>query len=241
LDSLFQSKVALMRLELLQLVDVRVEEASRPLREELAALNLLLARAGDSSEPMKACTSCGPELASAQALFPHDSAVQKSSVVEEDNLYGSVSPRGSPCLSPQPSVSPAFVSEDMAGILAPVLQITPELHELREEDSVELPLELGSFEASAVAPMPSPPQKPASMFSEEVLAHSSEALFGTELCGLLASLEVASPGYGKDIACVLAGKASEDMIRMMEKSLRKVSVWGKRRKKRITKKFSAAT
>jgi hypothetical protein len=104
---------------------------------------------------------------------------------------------------------------------------------------VELPLKLGSFEASAVAPTPSPLQKPTSMFSGEVLAHSSEALFGRELCGLLASLEAASPGYGKDIACVLAGKASEDMIRMVEKSLRKISMWGRRRKKRIARKYSA--
>jgi hypothetical protein len=57
---------------------------------------------------------------------------------------------------------------------------------------------------------------------------------------LLASLEAASPAYGKDIACVLAGKASEDMIRMMEKSLRKVSIWGRRRKKRVARKSSAA-
>jgi hypothetical protein len=56
---------------------------------------------------------------------------------------------------------------------------------------------------------------------------------------LLASLGAASPGYGKDIACILAGKASEDMIRMMEKSLRKVSIWGRRRKKRIARKSSA--
>jgi hypothetical protein len=34
LDSLVQSHVALMHMQLLQLVDVRVEEASRPLREE---------------------------------------------------------------------------------------------------------------------------------------------------------------------------------------------------------------
>jgi hypothetical protein len=67
LESLFQSQVALMRMELLQLVDVRVEEASRPLRAELEMLKLLLARAGDSSEPTKACTSGGPELALAQA------------------------------------------------------------------------------------------------------------------------------------------------------------------------------
>jgi hypothetical protein len=50
-------------MELLQLVDVRVEEASRPLREELATLKLLLACVGDSSKPTKACTSGGLELA----------------------------------------------------------------------------------------------------------------------------------------------------------------------------------
>jgi hypothetical protein len=111
----------------------------------------------------------------------------------------------------------------MDGILAPVLQITP-LHELCEEYSVVLALEVGSFEALAVAPAPLPPQSPASMVSREVLAHSSEALFGIELCGLLASLEAASPEYDKDIACVLAGKAPEDMIRRVEKSLRKVSI-----------------
>jgi hypothetical protein len=121
-----------------------------------------------------------------------------------------------------------------------MLQITPELHELCEQDSVELPLECSLFEASMVALTPSPSQKPASMVSGEVLAHSSKALFGTELCGLLASLEAASPGCGKDIACILAGKASEDMIRMVEKSLRKVSIWGRRRKKRVARKFSAA-
>jgi hypothetical protein len=58
-----------------------------------------------------------------------------------------------------------------------------------------------------------------------VLAHSSEALFAKELCGLLASLEAASPGYGKDIACVLAGKASKEIIRKVENSLRKVAIF----------------
>jgi hypothetical protein len=100
--------------------------------------------------------------------------------------------------------------------------------------------ELGSVEALAVAPTPLPSQNPTSEVSGEVLEHSSEALFGSELCSLLASLEAASPGYGKDIACVLAGKASEDMIKMVEKSLRKVSIWGRRRKKGVARKFSAA-
>jgi hypothetical protein len=87
-----------------------------------------------------------------------------------------------------------------------------------------LALVVGSFEALAVAPAPMSSQSPASMVSREVLAHSSKALFGTELCGLLASLEATSPGYDKDIACVLAGKALEDIIRSVEKSLRKVSI-----------------
>jgi hypothetical protein len=37
-------------MHLLQLIDVRVEEASHPLLEEVAALKLLLARVGDSLE-----------------------------------------------------------------------------------------------------------------------------------------------------------------------------------------------
>jgi hypothetical protein len=67
------------------------------------------------------------------------------------------------------------------------------------------------------------------MESGRVLEHSHEALFGKELCGLIVSLEVASPRYEKDTACVLAGKALGDTIRKVEKSLRKVIIIGKRR------------
>jgi hypothetical protein len=44
-------------------------------------------------------------------------------------------------------------------------------------------------------------------------------------------LEAASPEYGKDIDCILAEKALEDMIRRVEKSLRKVSIRSIRRKR----------
>jgi hypothetical protein len=75
--------------------------------------------------------------------------------------------------------------------------------------------------------MPSPPPlKPCQTFAIDsggVLPPNSEALFGKELCDLLVSLEVASPGYGMEIACVLAGKASEDIIKKVEKSLRRKS------------------
>jgi hypothetical protein len=50
-----------------------------------------------------------------------------------------------------------------------------------------------------------------------------------------------SPRYGNDIACVLAGKALEDIIRKVEKSLRKVTIWNKRRKRNVARKASATT
>jgi hypothetical protein len=60
-----------------------------------------------------------------------------------------------------------------------------------------------------------------------VLAPNSEAIFAKELSDLLVSLEDASPEYSIEIACVLARKASEDMIKRVEKSLRS------KRKKRV--------
>jgi hypothetical protein len=46
-------------------------------------------------------------------------------------------------------------------------------------------------------------------------------------------LEAASSGYGKEISCVLSGKASEEMMKKVEKSIE-----GKRRKKTVTRKVS---
>jgi hypothetical protein len=60
-----------------------------------------------------------------------------------------------------------------------------------------------------------------------VLAPNFEALFVKELCDLLVSLEAASPGCGMEIASVLVGKASEDIIKKVEKSFRR------KRKKRV--------
>jgi hypothetical protein len=72
-----------------------------------------------------------------------------------------------------------------------------------------------------------------------VLAPNSEALFGKEICDLLVSLEAASPGYGKEIACVLAGDASEELIKKVEKSLSIIKI-RKIRKRRVARKASAA-
>jgi hypothetical protein len=86
-DSVFLSRFALMRMELLQLVDVRVEEASRPLREEVANLKLLLARIGDSLASLEACTRGGLGLVSTQASLPLDSTVPTCDDLKFDNKF----------------------------------------------------------------------------------------------------------------------------------------------------------
>jgi hypothetical protein len=147
------------------------------------------------------------------------------------------------CFSP---VAPAdFEGEDIGEFLAPVLQITPELQELCGDSSVVFPSVLCSFGTLEVSTTPSlPHSKPCqslvSLDRGAVLDPSSEALFAKELCGLLASLEAASSGYGKEIACVLAGKASEDMIKRVKKSLRKVSIRRIRMKRAVTREVSEA-
>jgi hypothetical protein len=73
-----------MHMEHLQLVDIHVEKASRPFREEVASLKLLLAHTCDSLEP--ACTSVVLGLAPSRASLLLDSIEQKSSTVEEDHL-----------------------------------------------------------------------------------------------------------------------------------------------------------
>ena len=54
-----------------------------------------------------------------------------------------------------------------------------------------------------------------------VLVPNSETLFGKQICDLLVNLEAACPGYGKDIACVLTGTASDGVFMKVEKSLRR--------------------
>jgi hypothetical protein len=101
-------------------------------------------------------------------------------------------------------------------------KIMPELKELCGESSVASMMELGSLESVEVGMSSLPPasEELDFVYTGGVLAPNSEALFGKELCDLLVSLEVANPGYGKEIACVLAGKASKSLIRKVEKPLR---------------------
>ncbi|KAK1601703.1 hypothetical protein QYE76_018397 [Lolium multiflorum] len=135
-DSRLQCQFSLLRMELSQLVANRVEEALRPLLEEVESLKLLLAHGGVSLEPIEACSSGGLDLATAQVLFPLGSAETKSSLVEEQHLYSCFSPRGSPCQSSRPIVLAVSEGERIDEILAPVLQITPELHEIGGDSSL---------------------------------------------------------------------------------------------------------
>jgi hypothetical protein len=52
-------------MELLQLVDIHVKEATHPLRDEVTTLKLLLAHVGNSLEPTETCTFDGMGLTSA--------------------------------------------------------------------------------------------------------------------------------------------------------------------------------
>lgn len=213
-DSTFQSRFALLRLELCQLVADRIEEVSRPLREEVATLKLLLAGVDGPSHPAKACDSDGLGLTQGEDLFPLDSAEEQSSVVEEALHYGCFSPRGSSCPSTQFVATSAPVSEDRgaldfeeSGVVDGVASLSPE--------SIGSVVPVGGVVATSESPLVDEVDKTG------VLTSNSETLFGKEICDLLVDLEAALPGYGKEIASVLAGTAPECVIKKVEKSLKK--------------------
>jgi hypothetical protein len=66
------------------------------------------------------------------------------------------------------------------------------------------------------------------------LASNSDDLFVKELCELLGTLEAASPGYGKEIACVLMETTTNVIIKKVENFPRR-----KRKKSGVTRKASA--
>ena len=158
-------------------------------------------------------------------------------------FFGDFSPR-----------APHATPSDLEKVVAPVGQLLAELHEPCAKSATVLPMELGTLESLAVDIGPSSPlsescQPPACMDSGALVASvtlsslgdqvdetvvmmsNSEALFGKELCDLLVDLEAVCPGYGKDIASILTGEASEDVIMKVEKSL------CRRRKKHRTETF----
>jgi hypothetical protein len=169
----------------------------------VAALKLLLARVGDSLDQSEACTSSGLGLAPVQASFPLDSIEENLSVVEEEHLYGCISPRGSPNPSQQPDVSVASGSEGMDVNPNRVLQTTRDLPLIVEHVKVDVPTTLSLPEQSDVSPTPIPPLPP----------HSSDALVMKEICDLLSSLDVLIPGLGRSIACLLTGMPIKETIK----------------------------
>ena len=134
-----------------------------------------------------------------------------------------------------PSVLESVVITEMSAIV--------ELQEPCEESAI-VELQEPCEESAIVAPLPSlsePCQLSASVDSgcliapvtfsslsdqvteTRVLAPSSKTLLGEEVCDLLIDLEASHPGYGKVIARVLLGMASDGEIIKVEKSLRKMS------------------
>jgi hypothetical protein len=120
-------------------------------------------------------------------------------------LYGCFSPRVGDCsssstLSGVPSIAEG---EAIAAVVAPVVQIMPELQELCTSPALPLSVE---HKVDSPTTLSSPMQ------SDEVSAlippsmrDNPDALFAKELCDILSSLEVALPGCGRAIACLLTG------------------------------------
>jgi hypothetical protein len=67
------------------------------------------------------------------------------------------------------------------------------------------------------------------------LASNSDHLFVKQLCELLGRLKAASPGYGKEIACVLMETTTNDIIKKVENFPRR-----KIKKSGVIRKASAA-
>jgi len=166
-------------MELLQLVEVRIEEMSRPLREEVAALKLLLARGGDSLEPAETCRSDDLGLPKARDLVAFESSEQKSSMVEDEQLFGCFSPRGP---SSQPVVSAASQCEGMGLIMPQALGIDTVVSLSPESCKLVVPIGDGIDKSEVLTPLPG-------------------AVVAREICDFLATLVAACPGSNKSIGC----------------------------------------
>jgi hypothetical protein len=109
-----------------------------------------------------------------------------------------------------PVVQDASQREDFVDVLAPVLQIMPELQELCEEPTSPMSVvhpKVDSFETLTSPLKPSQPLAFMKMGGLDV-ASVPQAFFAKKLCDLIASLEAASLGSGKTIGCLLRANAS---------------------------------
>jgi hypothetical protein len=147
-------------------------------------------------------------------------------------LYGCCSPHVGD-YSPLSTLSSAG-GEAIATVVAPVVQIMPELRELCtiptlplsvEHKKVDSPTTLSSHEQLDEVSAPIPPS----------MLDNPDALFVKELCDILSSLEAAIPRCGRAVACLL----NETPIK--GKSKVGVCPWtGKRKEKSLRHKGTAA-
>jgi hypothetical protein len=133
-------------------------------------------------------------------------------------LYGCFSPRvgDAPSLL---SISSTVEGKAVVEVVAPVLQIMPELQELGTSPDLPLTVEhvkvdvsatLSLPEQSDVAPKTNPPLSP----------HSPDALVAEEICDLLSRLDVLILGLGRSIACLLTGTPIKEKIKKVGDGLR---------------------
>jgi hypothetical protein len=105
---------------------------------------------------------------------------------EKADLYGCLSPRGRPSTSSLPIVSPTAESEAITRVVAPVLQIMPELHELCEEPVSPMSVVhqmVDSPEATVPLPHALSPLEPSQTLSsvereglDDIVVHSTESI-----------------------------------------------------------------
>jgi hypothetical protein len=117
------------------------------------------------------------------------------------------------------SASSAVDGKAIVEVVAPVLQIMPELQELGaspdlpltvEHVKVDVPATLILREQLNVASTPISPSPP----------HSPDALVAEEICDLLSRLDLLIPGLGRSIACLLTGTPIKGKIKKVGDGLR---------------------
>jgi hypothetical protein len=141
----------------------------------------------------------------------------------------------------------------------PVLQIMPDLQELCaspalplsvEDTKVDLPV-ASCVRSDSVSPLS---QKQLEVNSPQLSdvtstptrtpsSHNRDVLFAKELCDLLSTVEVAIPGCGRAIACLLTGmtiKSNKEMGDCSRTDIPKKSLRCKDKKSSATRKTSAA-
>jgi hypothetical protein len=148
--------------------------------------------------------------------------------LEVDSLAASTMASTKP--SVEPSLDDACESVDTIGVKPPVMLFMPELQQLCGKSAPPLSvvhLEVDSLAASTMA-CATPSVEPSQLLL-------SDALFAKEIFDLLVSLEAASPGSAKEIACLLSEKPTGNKVKKVMEYLRRKS-----KKNGATRKASTA-